>query len=149
MVNLPFLIAFRQNIKKEDVREYVKWQRKLMAFGLLVSQIFVAIMQLQVHPILLELYAESRVYPPVVVKYSPYIAFAIAIMSILVASYFLFSKPDYRRVDAIASKYKAGELIKASDIRDNINSWLVITIMLVTFIFSSATLFLPIYSLFP
>jgi NADH:ubiquinone oxidoreductase subunit 5 (subunit L)/multisubunit Na+/H+ antiporter MnhA subunit len=143
MANLPFLIAYEQYIKKEDVREHYKRQRKSMAFPLIVSQIIVAIMQLQIHPVLLELYAQSRVKPPELVLYSPYIAFVLAIFAMLVALYILLSKPDYKRVDAIASKYKAGEMIKASKITDNLYNWLIIAIMLVTLGFSAATLSLP------
>jgi hypothetical protein len=53
-----------------------------MAFSLIAIQIIIAMWQLQVHPILLELYDLSRVYPPVVVRYSSYIAFAFGIYAI-------------------------------------------------------------------
>jgi hypothetical protein len=133
MVNLPFLIVYRQKIKKEDVRKYINWDRKDLAFRLIFIQIVIVIWQLNAHPIVLKVYYLSRIYPPVVVMYSLYIAFALAIFAMLVALYFLFTKPDYKRVDAIASKYKAGEMIKASEIRDNKYNWLMMTIMLVTF----------------
>jgi hypothetical protein len=83
------------------------------------------------YPTTIDVYESFEVTPPVLLENSPYIALAAFIIVTFVALNFLNKAPDYKRVDAIVSKYKTGEMIKAKDLRDNKYTPVILIILFV------------------
>lgn len=134
-------------IKKEDARDVVKWQRKMAAFVLIGITIVMGIMQYFVSPKLLNLYNSLNTNPPALTQSSLYIMIALGTLAILSALYLLFSQPNYAKVDAVANKYKDGEMIKTKELVDGKFQWLVLGVLSVMVVYLVFTIILPIYSL--
>lgn len=134
-------------IKKEDVRDVTIWQRKHMAIVLISMAVVMGMMQYIVFPKMLSLYTDLGAAPEKYVQFSPQITTGFIIFVVGMVVYLLGTQPDFSRVDAIAKKYKSGEMIKTRELVDTKLEWLGIGVLVGTFAYTLLTMILPIYSL--
>jgi hypothetical protein len=141
MKNLS-LILWQREIKKEEVRFFVERQRLSVVHASICSLVF-PIGQLYIYPTIRDHYEFYHMPIPELLRYSPFFAWVSFFIILHIATHFLNTPPDYKRVDAIASKYKAGELIKTKDLRDNKYTWVITTIFIVLGSIMVVTTILP------
>lgn len=144
MVIVPFFWTYY--LKKEDARAVAKWQRIMAATLLICSAIVIGIMQLFVVPKFISLYEELNYQVPATAQMSFMLTIVVVIISLSLACYFLLSKPNYSRVDAILSKYKDGEMVKTTELMDK-KYFLFLLFPLVVILYSIFAIILPIYNL--
>lgn len=147
MIIIPIPIFYSPYIKKEDVRDIPNMQRKASAFILIGLTAVIGIMQIFVVPKLTNLYNSFNTPVPFLTQSSPFITGIIAIGALIAAVYLLSTKPDYSKVDAIASKYKDGEMIKTRGLMDNKMQWIPMILLFLGVGYLVLSIILPIYSL--
>jgi type II secretory pathway component PulF len=111
----PF-IPISPYIKKEDAREAVTSQRRLLVIVLAALALVIFIMQMLVVPKMTGLYQITGAEMPLATRYSPQIGWALIGLAFTGIVYILTSPPNYSKIDEIASKYKDGEMIKTSEL---------------------------------
>lgn len=134
-------------IKKEDAKDVIIIQKRLVAFILISMAIVVGVIQFIVSPKLLSLYTESKISIPFIVQISSYVAYGIMILFIVAATTQLTKELDYDELGEKLKKYKDGEMIKSTEIV-NINKeliWLVPIFLAIAWLVCS--IILPIYNL--
>jgi hypothetical protein len=100
-----------------------------------------------VAPKIMSLYSTFETPVPVLTQSSPYITGFIAIVSIIIATYLLSTKPNYTKVDAAASQYKADEMIKTRELMDKKLEWYPMIFMILGVTYLVLSIILPIYTL--
>lgn len=112
-------MSYSGYIKKEDVRDIPEMERKTSAFMLISLSIVIGMMQIFVVPKFTNLYSELNIPTPPLTQSSSLVTGIIAILTLIVGLYLISTKPDYSKVDAVANKYQAGEMIKTRELIDN------------------------------
>lgn len=144
---VPIFYFYPYYIKKEDARDLVKKQRKMIPFVLLAALIVIGIMQFFVAPKALDLYKQLNEPVPLITQLSPYIIGAIVAVFILISIYFLATPPNYERLEKVLSKYKDGEMIKTSEIVDFRYLVLIMFLLGIAMAFIVISTIVPIYNL--
>lgn len=147
MIIVPIPIFFQPYTKKEDVRDIPNWQRKGSALVLIGLTVVIGIMHLFVVPRLTNLYNNLNTPTLLLTQSSTYITGIIAIGALIAAVYLLTTKPDYSKVDVVASKYKDGEMIKTKELMDNKLQWIPMILVFLGVGYLVLSIILPIYSL--
>ena len=145
VILIPFLYPYY--IKKEDARDILKTQRRLIPFILIASLIVMGIMQFFVAPKILELYKELNEPIPLITQLSSYIIGGIIAVFTLISIYFLATPPNYERLEKILSKYKDGEMIKTREIVDFRYLVLIMFLLGIMVAFMVLSMVTPIYNL--
>jgi hypothetical protein len=147
MVIIPIPFFVNPYTKKEDVRDVVNGQRKASALVLFALAIVLGLMQLLVAPRLFDLYNDLGTPLPLLAQTSPTLTWALITIAVLSALYFILSKPDYSKVELIASKYKAGEMIKTRELVDKRYEWAILSFMVIGIGYLAISIIVPISSL--
>jgi len=134
-------------IKKEDAKDVINWQRKIIALVLIAMGAVIWVMRMFVYPKLSLLYIDLNTNLPVLTQSFPTLSLVIMIGIFIIALYLLFSKPDYSKANMIVKKYKSGEMIKTKELIDNKVQFLVIGVVILLVIYLFTSLISPIYSL--
>ncbi|MFH1295076.1 MAG: hypothetical protein ABIH84_00635, partial [bacterium] len=114
MTKFPYFYPFYT--KKTDVREIPKVHRKVIAIVLIMIPSVFGVMQLFVMPELFSIYSSLSTPIPYITQTSPYVFVAVAIIALSSAVYLLCTEPNYSKVDAVASMYQDGEMIKTREL---------------------------------
>lgn len=147
MVIVPLPFFYPYYIKKEDAKDILRRQRKMVAFLLFLGLVLIGIMQFFAAPKLLKLYKDLNEPVHLITQLSPYIIGAIVAVFSIISVYFLATPPNYERLDRVLNKYKEGEMIKTTEIIE-IKYVILILILLglvIGFIVLSSVV--PIYNL--
>ncbi len=147
MVFVPIPFFYSIYTKKEDARDVPNIQRKMSAFVLIGTTVVLSIIQFFVQPKLFDLYSSLKTPLPLFTQLSPYVSGALAIIALIAAVYLLSAKPDYSKVDAVANKYKDGEMIKTRELADYRYQWIPIIVVFIAVGYMVLSIILPIYSL--
>lgn len=145
IILIPYVYPYY--IKKEDARDIVKTQRKMIPFILIVSLIVIGIMQFFVAPKVLDLYKQLNEPIPLITQLSSYIIGGIVVVFTLISVYFLATPPNYERLEKILGKYKDGEMIKTGEIVDFKYVVLIMILLGVMVAFMVFSIVTPIYNL--
>ena len=134
-------------IKKEDAKDVLKIQKRLIAFILSAMAIVLGAIQFFVSPKLLSLYTESKITVPFIVQVSPNITYGIIIIFIVISTVLFTREPVYDELNEKLKKYKEGEMIKSSEIVDIKKElvWLIPIFLALAWLVYS--IILPIYNL--
>lgn len=145
----PVFVAFPYPyyIKKEDAKDLIKLQKRLVAFILMAMAIVLGIMQFLVSPRLLALYVDSKIAVPSIVQISSTVTYGIIIIFIIISTFLLTKEPNYGKLDEKLKKYKEGEMIRSNEIVDIKKelAWLIPIFLAIAWIVYS--IILPIYNL--
>ncbi len=133
--------------KKEDVRDVPKAQKTYAAIVFIASAIALGIIQFSVVPKLFKLYASLELALPPSAQLLTYLCRFLMMFELGAGIYLLFAKPNYTKVDALAKKYKRGEMIKTRALMDQKLEWLPILFGFIGVSFIFVGVIFPIYSL--
>ena len=133
--------------KKEDARDVPKTQRRSIAFALFSVAVILIAAQILVFPRVADLYITVGVPLPILFTLYPYVAALFSATAVIWALYMLFTKPDYSKADAVAKRYKRGEMIKTKELVDYKGKWILGIFMFAAIGFMLASLMLPVYTL--
>jgi len=147
MITVPFFYFHSVYTKKEDVRDIPNMQRKLSAIILIAMTMILGSLQSSVLPDLINLYSSLNIPTPILIQSSPYVFAIFAIVSLISAVYLLSTKPDYSKVDAVANKYKNGEMIKTRELVDHRYQLIPLLFMVLAIGLAVIMIILPTYSL--
>lgn len=134
-------------VKKEDVRDVPNGQRVASAIISLGVGVLFGVMQFAVYPKLIELYKELGADLARSAQHFPLLSGVIIASSVFSAIYLLSTKPDYSKVDKIARKYKAGEMIKRKELMDTKNEWIPILFLALAVGYLVVGIINPIYKI--
>lgn len=134
-------------IKKEDAHILVKQQRNMTAIVLLGMAIVIGSLQLFVYPKLSALYTEFSLQLPFITRQAPLLMYTLAASFMGVSFYLFLNEPSYTNLNEKLKKYKAGEMIKTSDLIDSKKElWILLPFGLIIGLLVMSII-LPIYSL--
>ena len=145
----PVFVAFPYPyyIKKEDAKDIIKLQKRLVAFVLMAMAFVLGIIQFMVSPRLLTLYMDSKITVPFIVQISSTVTYGIIIMFVVASTFLLTKEPNYGELDEQLKKYKKGEMIRSNEVVDIKKElvWLIPIFLAVAWLVYS--IILPIYNL--
>ena len=145
----PVFVAFPYPyyIKKEDAKDIIKLQKRLVAFVLMAMAFVLGIIQFMVSPRLLTLYMDSKITVPFIVQISSTVTYGIIIMCVVASTFLLTKEPNYGELDEQLKKYKKGEMIRSNEVVDIKKElvWLIPIFLAVAWLVYS--IILPIYNL--
>ena len=134
-------------IKKEDAKDVLRLQKRLIGFVLAAMSIVLGIMQFFVSPKLLSLYTESKITIPFITQISSNVTYGVILIFIVTSTVLFTKEPNYDELNEKLKKYKEGEMIKSSEIVDIKKElvWLIPIFLGIAWLVCS--IILPVYNL--